>query len=800
MYSFKQFTGAVAVVFIPLQRLLHKKGVRIVLSIGAVAAAFLCLARVSYNPPCSTVLYDRNGELLGASVASDGQWRFPPDSTVPYKFATALVLCEDRRFYYHPGFDPFALIRAFFVDIRAKRFEQGGSTLTMQLMRLSLPGNRRTITQKLLEITLAVRESVVHSKKATLARYASLAPMGGNVVGLRAAAWRYFGCEASNLTWAQSATLAVLPNSPGLIHPGRNREALARRRDRLLHEICSEGLIDSATLKLSLAEPLPEKPHALPRLAPHLLQRLAQEHASDKNAHAYICTLDKRLQQRATAIVKGHHRNLAGNSIFNAAAVVADVNSGEVLAYVGNVEQSNSRRGGSVDVITAPRSTGSILKPFLYAAMLEDGELLPDQLVADIPTHMGGFAPQNYNRTFEGAVPASMALSRSLNVPVVRMLRTFGVERFTDKLKKLGMTTLTRSPDDYGMSLILGGAEGTLWDITGMYAGMARTLNRFAEKGERNAFFPLKAEVNAVMKPQSTIQLGPAACYLTIKALLEVVRPEEESAWFEFASGKRIAWKTGTSYGHRDAWAVGITPGYVIGVWVGNADGNGRSGLTGISCAAPILFDLFNTVPASGWFTKPEYYLRKIAVCHHSGLRAGQFCSSTDTIMAPAAGLETEACRYCRLVHLDSTMKWRVNSECTSVSTMKAVSWFVLPPSMEWYYKQKHATYRTLPPFREDCRLTGPKSDNPSLSLIYPSHNTNVYIPLELDGKRGRIILQAAHRDPSITLFWHLDSDYLGSTLGIHKMECVAGAGRHLVTVVDENGEERRHLFTVLSD
>jgi penicillin-binding protein 1C len=785
-----------------------RRSVRISLTVALfLFASTICLlfCKIKPNVPYSTIILDNQGELLSAAIAADGQWRLPPDSVVPNKFAQAICTFEDRRYFHHIGVDPFALWRALVVDIRARRFKQGGSTITMQLMRLQMPTAPRTIGRKVVEIAYAVRETIVYSKRSTLARYAACAPFGGNVVGLRAASWRYFGCEPRALTWAQAAMLAVLPNCPGLVHPGRNRTALKNRRDRLIMELNRRALIDSMSALLAIAEPLPLKPHRLPMLAPHLLMRIDKEYIPGAQKGSVATTIRRSLQERVTEVVVKHSRRLGGNGIFNAAAIIADVNSGEVLAYIGNAPGDSALHGRSVDVITAPRSTGSILKPFLYGAMLECGEVLPRQLIPDIPTHMGGFSPQNYSRTFEGAVPACEALARSLNVPAVLMLRNFGVERFADALKRAGMTTLTRPPADYGMALVLGGAEGTLWDIAGMYASIARTINQFQKNAppDTNLFFPLTFRPVHNDRPllRKRVQLPimtPAASYLTVQAMAEVARPDDESAWIEYSSGRKIAWKTGTSFGYRDGWAVGITPDYVIGVWVGNANGEGRPGLTGIACSAPILFDCVNLLPRGRWFEKPEAQLMDVAICRMSGMRAGQYCASRDTCAIPFRGLQTHVCGYCCLIHLDSTQRYRVTSDCASVASMRPVPWFVLPPSMEWYYKQKHGTFRELPPFRADCVPRGASTGNPSLTLVYPHHNGTVYIPIELSGLRGRMVMEAAHRRADATIFWHLDSDYLGVTTGIHTMECVAGPGVHVVTIVDESGEERRHSFTVL--
>jgi penicillin-binding protein 1C len=776
-----------------------------------------------FNTPYSTVVLDRNGELIGASIAADGQWRFPPVEEVPEKFIRSITIYEDRYFFHHPGVDISAVARALWSNIRSQRIVSGASTLTMQVIRLSRNKHSRTLLEKLAEMVLALRLELSKSKKEIMALYASHAPFGGNVVGLEAAAWRYFGRRPDQLSWAETAMLAVLPNSPALIHPGKGREVLRLKRDLLLDKLERHGIIDSVTCSLAKIEKLPPKPHSLPMLVPHLHGRIKKELSAQAKGmkkgprlSRIRTTIDKDLQARATEIIRRHYRQLSGNGIHNAAALVLDVENKQVLSYVGNIPNlSDSEHGNHVDIITAPRSTGSILKPFLYAAMLDAGEMLPHELVPDIPTQIGSFMPQNFTKTYQGAVPAHMALARSMNIPAVRMLNSFGLDRFYALLKKLGMNTLHRPAQDYGLTLILGGAEGTLWDITGIYAGMAHCVNRYfrIHKLEGSSFFSpnyiwvtpekQKAYMEEDLEPVSFTSddglLGPASCWLTLEAMLEVTRPDEDSAWRNFASSRKIAWKTGTSYGLRDGWAVGVTPRYAVGVWTGNADGEGRPGLTGIATAAPILFEIFGILDYQDWFDVPEAQLAEIEVCVKSGHRAGPYCEGTRKVLVPLSGLRTQPCPYCRVVHCDANLTWRVHSECERIASIRAVNWFVLPPVWEWYYKKRHSDYRSLPPFRNDCIESIDRSGALSLSLIYPRRNGLIYIPVELDGRRGRTVFEAAHRNARATIYWHLDDEFLGATKDIHRIALAPKPGLHTVTLVDENGERLERRFVVLS-
>lgn len=740
-----------------------------------------------FDAPLSTVMRDREGVLLGATVATDQQWRFPASQKIPEKFSTALVCFEDKRFYTHHGVDIFAIGRAIEQNITKKKRVSGASTLTMQVMRMAHGNKKRTLRQKLIETVGAIKLDHHKDKNEILSLYATHAPFGGNVVGLQAASWRYFGRDPQTLSWAEAAMLAVLPNAPSLIHPGKNRKLLKEKRDRLLTKLYTTGKIDSLTSILAKSEPLPEKPYPIPMKAPHLFFRLKN---SNPTQSELTTTINNLLQKSVTRQCEIHQGALAGNNIYNVAAMVLDITTNEVIAYVGNMNDfRDSLHGYQVDMITAPRSSGSILKPFLYASMLDAGELLPTQLLPDIPTRIGSFAPQNYEKSYDGAVQADEALARSLNIPAIRMLRSYGVDRFHFQLNRLGMTTLHRPARDYGLSLILGGSEVTLGEITSMYAGLARTA-----KNEENPFrFPRLLLDNKEIS--GTEPIGSGASWLTLKALLEVYRPGVGNNWRRFASSRKISWKTGTSFGFRDAWAVGVTSKYAVGVWVGNADGQGRPGLTGLTAAAPLLFSIFQKLPQSSWFSKPDSTLTSIEICSASGFRRSQNCAKGQKIDVPINSLElSSSCPYCVLIHCDTTQRWRVTAECSPVSSMVATKWFVLPPAIETYYIRKGAGYKPLPPIKDEC---GTEELSP-LSLTHPTNNASIFIPYELDGSPGKVVFTAAHRYPESRVFWYLDDTYIGETNAIHQKSLHPSAGSHTITITDEYGEIATNSFTIL--
>ncbi|MEM9829214.1 MAG: penicillin-binding protein 1C [Bacteroidota bacterium] len=788
-----------------LKRKIHTLRSRYWLTIGLGLATLLTycfsLPFPRFDTPYATVLEDRQGNLLGASIAEDGQWRFPPSDTVGEKFRQAILHFEDQYFYQHPGFNPFSLARAAYQNLQARKVVSGGSTLTMQVVRLSRQKSR-TLIEKLRELFLATRLELTYRKDEILALYASHAPFGGNVVGLEAAAWRYFGLQPHQLSWAESALLAVLPNSPALLYPGKNDDQLIQKRDRLLNKLYQNQVIDSLTYQLSLTEPLPVKPQPLPRLAPHLLTRVLQE---GKKGQKISTTLNGSLQTQVTSLVGKHAERLRSKHIFNTAVLVADVETGQTLAYVGNSD-AGAEHNSSVDVITAPRSTGSVLKPILYAAMLHEGSILPHSLVPDIPTYIDGFVPQNFSKQFEGAVPADQVVSRSLNVPAVRMLQNYGVEKLHHKLKQLGMTTLTQPPGHYGLSLILGGAETTLWDLVGMYASTARLLKnyfRYPEPNRYNSadFHPLTYKAreshSAVSSPSNFGYLSASSLWFAFRAMQEVARPANETGWQYFSSSQSLAWKTGTSYGHRDAWAVGLTPRYVIGVWVGNADGEGRPGLTGVTAAAPLLFDVVQLMPKTDWFDMPRSDMVQTLVSTSSGYRAPRNATDTVRSWVPTTGLQSSVSPYHQWVHLDATETVQVQGDCEPVHRIQSQQWFTLPPVQEWYYQRKHPSYRPLPPFRADCRPSD--NDNVPMDIIYPKAHAKIYIPKELQGERGRTVFEAAHRDIRQSLYWHVDDTYLGETKGEHQMALLLEAGEHILHIVDGQGNSLSHPFKIVN-
>ena len=771
----------------------HKKK-SILVCILLIFYAF-CLPKQLFVKPTSTVITSAKGDLLGALIAEDGQWRFPHNDSVPDKFKTCLIQFEDEHFYKHPGFNPVSIFKAIQQNISAGRVVRGGSTITQQVIRLSRNDRPRTYLEKCKELILATRLELRASKEKILAYWSSNAPFGGNVVGLDAASWRFFNRNSADLSWAEASTLAVLPNAPKLIYPGKNQQKLLVKRNRLLKKLLHKNVIDSLTYNLSILEELPQKPYALPQIAPHLLQKINKE----KKGEFVKTTINKRLQNQTNTIVKNHYNQLSKNGINNIAVLVLDVNTREVLSYVGNAPTTKKNQK-DVDIIDKPRSTGSILKPFLYAAMLDAGELLPNTLVADVPTNYGSYQPENFDKKYAGAISAKKALSKSLNVPTVRLLQKFGLEKFHDYLQKLQLRDIKKNPNYYGLTLALGGAESNLWDLCKSYASLASTVNHYTETSSfyfdnefLNPTFYKGETIDFGKKSNQKIVFDAASIYLTFESLKEVNRPNADENWEFFDAAKEIAWKTGTSFGFRDAWSIGVTKDYVVGVWVGNADGEGRPGLVGIQTAAPILFDVFDKLPNSSWFEKPFDEMTQVEICSKSGFRATKICEEKKLSYIQNTGLKTEPCPFHININIDISSTYQVNTSCESLENIQQKSWFVLPPLQEYYYKKQNPFYKPLPKFREDC-LGEVKN---VMKFLYPTEKSTIFLPKDFDGKQNELILKVAHSNKEAILFWSLNQQFLGTTKENHELAITPKEGEFTITVVDNFGNEIQQQISI---
>lgn len=762
------------------------KGIALVLT--SIIILFLLVPMPRFSNDYATLLLSEEGLFLNAAVSRDEQWRFEPLDSVPFAYEQALLHFEDQYFYQHFGVNPAAMFRALIQNIQAHKIVSGGSTISMQLARLSRRGKERNIGQKLIEMLMAIKLELCYSKSEILLLYATHAPFGGNTIGLEAAAWRYFGRSPHELSWAEAATLAVLPNAPSLIYPGKNSELLKEKRNQLLEKLHQKGFIEKQSLELALMEPLPEPPDASPAHAPHLMNYLKKLKGSGR----YETTLSADLQQNATKIITEFQDNYSQQGIHNLAALILDLRKNEVKAYVGNSLSQDKKQGEAVDIIQAARSSGSILKPFLYASAIEEGSLLPTMLLPDVPTYINGFTPQNFNKQYDGLVAADQALIRSLNIPFVLLLKQYGLPKFYEELRSLGFDYFSKGSDHYGLSMILGGGEVSLWQLARAYGALALVLN--SHENQINITEPLLLKNSAKNNSKAITAIQKGSAWITLNTLTQLARPDEEAGWHYFSSARPIAWKTGTSFGFRDAWAVGLSPDYLVAVWAGNASGKGVSGLTGTSKAAPLMFRLFELLGLGQSFFEPPYeQLSEIAVCSESGFLAGPDCAHKTSIQIPQDANPNKVCPYHQTIHLTQDGRYRVNSRCMEPGLMLAKKWFVVPPEYGLYYSKKNSSIKALPPFLPGCE------QEKQLSISYPLQGQQIYLPVDFDGQQNPVILEAVHEQYNSELSWFRDKSYVGSTRQNHQMALILPAGLHTITIVDKEGNEASVTFTVKS-
>ena len=761
----------------------RSKGFRALCITGSVILGlfllFLCIPVPRFDDPYSTVLLANDSTLLGAHIADDSQWRFPATNNYSDKYIACVLEYEDQQFFRHFGFNPVAFFQALYENHKAGKVVRGGSTISMQVVRMARKNKPRTYREKFLEVILAMRLELRYSKQSIMNLYAAHAPFGGNVVGIDAAAWRYFHTTPDQLTWSEAATLAVLPNSPAMIHPGKARELLLDKRDALLLRMTQPQThypkrwrlptLSKDDYELALMERLPNKPYDMPMVAYHYLMDQKSLHKGEQ-IHSSI---DAKLQQMVIDIMDHHYQSNSQNQIENAAVYVVDYLTNEVVAYVGN--NTSAKEAVMVDMVKAQRSTGSIMKPFLFAAMLDEGTLLPTMLLQDVPMNLSGFTPKNYSGQYWGAVPANKALQHSLNAPFVYLLKQYGTPKFHSLLKRLQLTGIVFDSEHYGLSLIVGGAEASLFDLVNAYGRMGRKL-----AAEVNEDFD--GEVDS-----STVPFSTDAIAVTFDVMKGLTRPTSQIGWSGFNSSKQVAWKTGTSFGFKDAWAIGLTDRYVIGVWVGNADGEGRPGLSGVSSAAPILFDVAGVLKDSYTYPSSTAHAMEVEVCQESGYPPSELCKNLRKVMMPEVEIKTGICPFHRKVFLDSTRQYQVLPDCYPIDQKRYETYFVLPPVVEMFYRRHTAMYRPLPAMYPDCATTHPDD---MMAFVYPKSDARVTIPVGIRGDRQQVIFEIAHRNPQKTIYWTLNNEFLGKTWLNHQMPIDVEKGNYELRCVDEDGVE----------
>lgn len=726
------------------------------------------------------IIYDRNGRILRAFLNSEEQWCFTPKSQqVPDKLKIAVLEFEDRFFYYHPGFNIVSIFNALVRNIKAGRVISGGSTITMQVCRIASPG-KRTIIKKLSETLQAVKLEIKYSKDEILGFYLNNAPYGRNIKGVRAASLKYFQRELSELSWAESALLAVLPNEPAQLSPGIKSDKLFAKRNRLLKRLADKKYISSEIFNAGVIEPLPEKCWNLPQEAMHFT-RMVNAEAHEKEVQT---SLDFEIQKIVETKADIHSSRLDEFGIRNCSAMVADNESGKVLAWLGSDNYFNKQEQGEVDGVLAERSPGSTLKPFLYGLAIDEGLITPRTKIYDVPSYFSAYSPENSSGMYDGWVNADQALIRSLNIPAVRLLNLYGYENFYHWLGDAGITTLFRTPDEYGLTLILGGCEIKMLELSGLYMMLAnygeyKPITYFMDDTETGS--------------RQLISRG--SCWQILNTLSDLARPGNEFYWYQFENQWQLAWKTGTSYGNRDAWAVGVNPQYTIAVWSGNFDSESNRELKGASASAPLLFSIFNSLPRKtekAWFEMPRNALTMRVICSETGLAPSEFCPK-DTIFVPVNAKLLKPCTYHQPFQVTLDGKNTVCSRCWKDHPHETKVFLVYPPQVKKYQNRRGYATENIPPHLPQC----PTKAKNSLSIVYPENGSLILLPRDLNGKLQKLSPQISVNSEETKIFWYLDDKYLGVSNGRENLPLSPDSGEHTLSIIDESGNEANSTFGI---
>ncbi|MCK6544544.1 penicillin-binding protein 1C [Myxococcota bacterium] len=767
-----------------------------------IAARVVPLPEDFFSEP-STVVELSDGSWAHVFLSPDEKWRIQVDlDEVDPAYVDALIRLEDKRFWAHLGVDPIAIVRAAVLNVVRGRVVSGGSTLTMQLVRVR-EVRPRSLGSKIVEAFRALQLEVRYSKEEILEAYLQYVPYGRNVEGIEAAALAYFGHRATSLSPAEIATLLAVPQQPTKRFPTpKNVEALRRARDDLavrlaewdvLSRRTGQGMapasVASDVVAQVRASDVPSELRPFPRFAAHAATWLRARHPKKTRL---VTTLDRGLQlfaERTLADAAGELR-LAG--IQNGAIVVVDHQTSQVRALVGSFDFWDEAHGGQIIGFDNPRSPGSALKPFLYAMGIDRGLLLPDFLVLDTPKTFGTYSPKNYDGTYSGLVRFEDALSRSLNVPFVNLVRRIGVDKFIGTLHLLGCDSLSGKPGYYGLSSAIGGIELTPLELAGLYATLA--------EGGRYRPLVWLADVDATetstVGDRGLAAFSPGAAHLTRRALSLKDRPDFPERRRMTGAPAHVHWKTGTSFGHRDAWAAGSGPRYTAVIWLGNFDNSPSVSLVGADAAGPILFDILDAAGRKGESLDehPTPDLVRVEICAYSGRLPGPACEDTKWVWAIAKNVPVERCPYHVALDVDVDTGLALTPACRAGRNYRTENFLVWPSSLRRWLDDQHRRAPEPPSFAPGCEARVGKG-GPSIVSPPPNH-VALLIP-GLPADKQEIPLAAEAPAGSGHLSWFVDGEYLGTTRPEDRMWWTPVPGAHEIVVTDDTGKSARRKLEV---
>ena len=757
---------------------------------AALLLAFLADRRwpLPPAPRYSPLVLAADGTVLHAYLNPTQKWRMKTElAEITPALQAAIIAKEDRYFRWHFGVNPLAVAQAAGRNLLGRGRTTGASTITMQVARLLEP-KQRTFGNKLLEMLRAVQLEAHFSKAEILQLYLNLIPYGSNIEGVKSAALLYFQQPPNYLSLAQTVTLAIIPNRPGGLVLGRDNARIVRERNRWLRYFQREKLFPAQDLADALLEPLDARRHPAPTLAPHLSRRLV---AAQPGAALIRSALRPAAQAKAEALARNYVRRLATLGISQAAVLVVNNRTHAVEAYVGSIDFQDNSALGQVDGVRAVRSPGSTLKPLLYGLAFDRGLLTPKTVLPDVPTNFQGFRPENFDKHCQGEVTMERALTYSLNIPAVHVLAEVGVENFTGTLRQAGFRQVARDAPRLGLSTILGGCGATLEELTGLYCALANK-GQFAELelkiAAENNLVKLTKKIDEAKQPGNSVLISEASSYLLTDILAQRTRPDLP---LDAAAGRhlpRIAWKTGTSYGRRDAWSIGYNRQYTIGVWVGNFSGQGSPALTGADVASPLLFNLFNALAYNGsgeWFTPPASLDFRL-VCTETGLVPGENCPHQLLDYYLPGHSESRRCQHQQEVLVSADGRFSYCRACAPASGYRRELFPNMKPEVLAFRESQGLPTRRLPPHNPACRLMrGTDSDTAPLAITSPAAHAEYVLNA---GEKQQLLLSCAAAGDVRQVYWYVNDRFLQAAPASARLFFRPPTGEVKISCADDHG------------
>ncbi|MDI6736712.1 MAG: penicillin-binding protein 1C [bacterium] len=721
--------------------------------------------------PLSTAVFSREGELLRTFCASDGQIRIKCKLNEISPFLLkAVVIYEDKWFYWHPGINPYAIWRTAMTNIKHRRIVCGGSTISMQIARMIEPKSR-TFLSKIIEIFRTIQLELRYSKNELLEFYFNLASYGGNLEGVASAAYFYFGKAPSTLSSAEATLLVGLPNSPERLRPDKNPKEAIKNYKKVATRLLRYKFISKEKYLEIISADIPQKRRNIPFIAPHLGEFVRSKF---KDKPIIKTSIDLRLQRFCEKSLAEHLKPLLGQGISNGAIVVIENKTCQVRAMVGSLNFFDKIHPGQVNGALSPRSPGSTLKPFVYALGLDEGFISSQGLLPDVPVDYSGYSPANYDDKYHGGVTVEQALKESLNIPAINLYAK--LKRFYNFLQEAGISTLKKPREFYGLPLVLGACEVNLLELTNLYATLANS-------GQYRNYSLLEDEKVG----DSKRLVSAEAAYIISEILTEIRRPDLPACWEFSVNLPKVAWKTGTSYGHRDAWSIGYNPDYTIGIWLGNFDGTEAESLVGAEVAAPLLFYLFNSITEgkSDWFEKPQGVgIRQ--VCALSGELPSSDCPQTKEELFIYGVSTPKICQMHKMYDLDDKTNCRLCSHCRQKRKYHKELFVIWPAEIATWMEREGYPIQKIPPHLPECStlVAGKKP-----IIRSPATNCGYYLREGVSKKYQKILLDASVSNEVEKIYWFVDGELLCSaapkekafyypTIGKHRLKCVDDEGR----------------------